>query len=193
MGQRPVSRLAAERGVSLIELMIYIAVLAIVGVPIVMVTLSLSRASAEGDMISKIQERNRSVIQRIISEYQESLKGTTVVSADGKTLQFTSNGGFDGASATAGPVIRFEIRIDPEESANGVDDNGNGLVDEGTLVRVDQTLGQELVLTDSVKASDSSFTRTGEGITVTIITFGRTHKAKEETAIRRSMTIFPRN
>ncbi|MGH9362964.1 MAG: prepilin-type N-terminal cleavage/methylation domain-containing protein, partial [Thermoanaerobaculia bacterium] len=78
---------ARERGVSLLELMIYIAVMAILGIPLSMVTVSVSRSSAEGDMLSKILERNRSGLQRVVSEYRESLGGTTVIAAGGKTLQ----------------------------------------------------------------------------------------------------------
>ena len=187
------TRRALERGASLIELMIYLTVMAIVGIPIVMVTMNVSRASAEGDMLSRIQERNRAAIQRILSEYQEALSGTTTISADGKSLQFTSNGGFDGAGVIAGPVIRYEIRMDPGESANGVDDDNDGLIDEGSLVRVDQALGQGLILTSALKTSDSSFTLTGSGAAFTLTTFGRTQGAKAETAIQRSITIIPRN
>lgn len=182
-----------ERGASLVELMIYLAVMAIVGVPVVMVTISLSRASAEGDMTTVIQERNRSAIQRIVSEYQESLKGTTTISPDGKSLQFTSNGGFNGTTAIAGPVIRYEIRLDAKETANGKDDNGNGLSDEGTLVRIDRSTGQEVVLTNTVKTSDSSFAVNGQGATINLTTFGTTAKAKQETAITRSISLVPRN
>jgi type II secretory pathway pseudopilin PulG len=193
LGHRRAGRRVLERGATLVELMIYLAVMAIVGVPVVMVTVSLSRASAEGDMTTVIQERNRSAIQRIVSEYQESLKGTTTIAPDGMSLQFTSNGGFNGTTAIAGPVIRYEIRIDAKETVNGKDDNGNGLSDEGTLVRIDKSSGQEVVLTNTVKTSASSFAANGQGATINLTTFGTTAKAKEETAITRSISLVPRN
>jgi type II secretory pathway pseudopilin PulG len=183
----------AQRGVSLVEVMIYVAVMAILGIPLSMVTVSVSRSAAEGDMLSKILERNRSALQRIVSEYRGSLKTTTSILNGGKTLQFTSNGGFNGAAVVAGPVLRYEIRLDPREVLNGLDDNGNGLVDESILVRVNPAINEEIVLANNLTTASSGFVAAGNGATITLTTAGRTQGTTQVTQATRSITIYPRN
>ena len=180
-------------GFTLLEVMIYIGVMAVIGTPLVMVTLSVSRASAEGDVLSKILERNRSALQRLLGEYEVSLGGTTAISAGGKILQFTSNGGFNGAAVVPGAVLRYEIRLATGETANGVDDNHNGLVDEGSLVRMNLSTGEETVITGMVNTAFSSFVAEGNGITVNLATFGRTAGTNAVSDARCSITMFPRN
>jgi type II secretory pathway pseudopilin PulG len=182
----------SRRGFSLVELMIYIAVMAILGVPLAMVTVSVSRSAAEGDALSKILERNRSALQRIISEYRNSLSGTTTVLNGGKALQFTTTNGFDGAAPVAGPVIRYEIRLAAGEVLNGLDDNGNGLIDESILVRVNVTINEEVVISSGLNAS-SSFVAAGSGVTINLTTTGRMGGVTTTTDAQRSITIYPRN
>jgi type II secretory pathway pseudopilin PulG len=183
----------SQRGVSLLEVMIYLAVMAILGVPLAMVTVSVSRSSAEGDLLTRILERNRSALNRIVSEYRLSLSGTTSVTNSGKTLQFTSNGGFNGTGAVAGPIIRYEIRTDPKETINGKDDNGNGIADESILVRVNQTTGEQITLAAGLKTDSCSFTQVGKGITIGMSTEGIAHGAKVVSEAQRTVTIYPRN
>jgi type II secretory pathway pseudopilin PulG len=182
-----------RRGVSLLEVMIYVTVMAILGIPLAMVTVSVSRSSAEGDMLSKILERNRSSLQRIISEYRNSLRGTTAVSNGGKTLQFTTTGGFNGTAPVAGPIIRYEIRLAPGETVNGLDDNRNGLIDESILVRVNPSINEEVVLSSGLNTAGSSFAAAGAGVTINLTTSGHTSGATATTDAQRSITVYPRN
>lgn len=193
MGHRGIAGTDGERGVSLLELMIYLTVMAILGVPLAMVTVSVSRSSAEGDMLSKILERNRAALHRISSEYRESLNGTTVIGAGGKSLQFTSNGGFDGTGPVAGPIIVYDIRLAPGETGNGTDDNNNGLIDEGSLVRVNQGTNEQIVLTNALNTTLSSFVANGGGVTINLTTSGKTHHSNLVTEAQRAVTVFPRN
>ena len=144
-------------------------------------------------MLSKILERNRSSLQRMTSEYRESLKGTTVVPVGGKSFQFTSNGGFNGAGPVAGPIIRYEIRIAPDEAQNGSDDNGNGLIDEGSLIRVDTSTAEELILTNTLSTAGSSFTANTGGLDIRLTTSGYTLGATVATEAERFITVYPRN
>src|SRR5262245_17486932 len=183
----------SQRGVSLIELMIYLTVMAILGVPLAMVTISVSRSSAEGDLLTRILERNRSALNRIVSEYRLALSNTTSVTNNGKTLQFTANGGFNGTGAVAGAVIRYEIRTDPKETANGKDDNGNGIADESIPVRGNATSGDQITLGAGLKTDSCSVTQGGKGITITMCTEGIAHGAKAVSEAQRTVSIYPRN
>ena len=193
MGDAARDRWARAAGFTILEILIYSVVAAILSVPIGMIVVGMSRASAEGDMMSKVLERNRSSLQRIDAEYRKSMKGTTAILNGGKALQFTSAGAFNGVGPAVGPVIRYEIRLAPGEALNGRDDNGNGLIDEGSLFRVDVTNNKEVLLTNCLNAGTSSFAAAGTGVTVTLVTSGRTHRAPNETDVTRTLTIYPRN
>jgi type II secretory pathway pseudopilin PulG len=171
----------SERGATLVEASVYIAVLAIIGIPLTMVTLTVSRASAQGTVISKIQERNRVVIQRLIEDYRPSLAGTTTIAPDGKVLRFSAFGGFQGDEALPGAWIRYEIRPDPE-----------GTADEAILVRVNETTGEEIILTNSLRLG-STFTPSGSGVIVDFTTFGYSQGSSLVTDVRRNITIQPHN
>jgi len=182
-----------DQGFSLLEITIYIAVMAIIGIPLAGITLTVSRASADGDMLSKILERNRACILRLTGEYRESVRGTTVITNGGKSLQFTPTTGFNGTAVTTGQPVRYDIRLSPGESANGADDNGNGLIDEGLLVRVDTGTGQEVVLTNTIQYSLSSFTASGTGVRISMDTTGRARGATSPTDVQRAITVLPNN
>ena len=51
-------------------------------------------------------------------------------------VEFALVEGWNGASADYGPLIRYQFEYMPGELDNGLDDNGNGLVDEGRIVRI---------------------------------------------------------
>jgi len=184
---------ASNRGMTILEIMIYCVLVAIVTIPLISVSLVSSRSSAEGSMFVKIQERSRSTLQRLSDEYRSALAGQTTVSANGKVLRFTSDGGFNGTTTVAGPVIRYEIRIDPAETANAKDDNRNGLVDEAIVVRVNETTGQQVTIASALSYQDSSFAVNGTGITLDLTTFGYSHGTNKVSLVQNACTIYPQN
>lgn len=161
------------------EASVYVAILAVIAVPLIMVTLTVSRASAEGNLITRIQERNRAVIQRVIEDYRPSLAGTTTVSPDGKVLRFSSLGGFAGVTALPGPWIRYEIR--PGGAAN-----------ESILVRVNESTAEQVTLTGSLR-TDSTFAANGQGVDLAFTTFGSSQGSSLESDVKRVITIQPQN
>jgi len=191
-----VTFIEASRGVlgfSLIELAVYINLVVLLGVPLIMITLTSSRSSSEGSYLMKIQERNRSVVDRIIEEYRLAKKGTTTISNGGLTLRFTSDGGFNGTTTIAGPVIRYEIRMGTGETANLKDDDHDGLIDEGTVVRVDETTGEQLTLSDGINTQNSFFAANGTGIQVNLTTFGHVPTTSISSEVERSVSVYPQN
>lgn len=171
----------SERGATVVEASVYVAILAVIAVPLIMVTLTVSRASAEGNLITRIQERNRAVIQRIIEDYRPSLAGTTSVSPDAKVLRFTSLGGFAGVTALPGPWLRYEIRPAPGGGPN-----------EAILVRVNESTGEQVTLTGSLR-TDSTFTANGSGVDVAFTTFGSSQGSSLGSDVKRVVTIQPQN
>jgi hypothetical protein len=112
---------------------------------------------------------------------------------EAKGLQFNLPGGFDGDLPTVGDAVQYEIQLLPGESANGADDNGNGLVDEAQLLRRNSTTGEAVVLSGEIDYTESSFSRNGDAATITIATVGTLPDRESSFSLSRSLTVYARN
>ncbi len=180
-------------GFTLLEVAIYIALLLILGAPLVTLVLTSARATAENSTIANVEERNRTAIFRIEKELRKSMSGSPVVGGSGTTLTFTSTAGFDGTGPTAGPLIRFYFRASQDETVNGVDDNLNGIADEGELVWSDLSTGAETVISSAVDMNGSGFVMDGTGVTITLASFGSLDRRYGSFSVSRNLTVYPRN
>jgi len=178
-------------GFTLIEVMIYIVILAILGVPLVTLVLASARATTENDVFNKIEERNRTALYRVERELRRGISGTTGVTNGGLTLTFTSTIGFDGVAPIPGPVVSFNFVIADGETANGLDDNQNGIADEGQLERTDTT-GLTYVVCGDIDLTSSGFVMNGLGATITAASFGAL-RGPDQFSLAKTMTVYPRN
>lgn len=178
---------------TLLEASVYIAVFAVVGAPILFMTVNASRATKETDVVSRATERNRVSLQRISSEFRRSIAGTASIDPFGKILTFTRSAGFDGSAATAGDVISYALQDDPGDPSNGLDDNDDGLVDEVVLVRINHSTGDQGTVATNLDYFGSGFTRSGNGVTVTITTAGPTGYGGQPTTVTQTIRLFARN
>jgi hypothetical protein len=168
-------------------------VLGTIGVPIIMIAISVTRSAEEGNLFGKILERNRTAMHRIAGDFRRCLSGTCTVTNSGKTLSFTLPSGFDGTGPISGDAVQFEIRPDPSDPANLADDNRNGVIDESVLVRVNSTSGEEVTIAPYLDTSSSGFAITGDGVTVTLTTIGWTAKSSYKTMMTQTVALYPRN
>jgi type II secretory pathway pseudopilin PulG len=180
-------------GFTLLEVAIYFAVLSVIGVPLLLTALTVTRSTEEGNMLAKILERNRSALHRIGEDFRRSLTGTTSVTNSGKTLTFTLPGGFNGTGASAGNVISYRIQDDSSDLENGTDDNGNGIADEKILLRVNVSTNESVQIGAYLFDNESGFVVDGNGVVATITTFGWTPGSPVQSKITQSITLFPRN
>ena len=181
------------RGLTLVEVLVYLALTIVLTVPLLVVTLASSRSSSEGLTLVRVLERNRSAFNRVIEEFRYSIAGTAVISGGGKILQFTKQKGYDGASPIPGSSISFEIRLDPKEALNGKDDDQDGLIDEGKLVRVDKSTGKEIVLTETLNYAASSFGANGNKVSITMTSMGGANGKNTTGNVQLSATVTPLN
>ncbi len=123
---------------------------------------------------------------------RRSIGSSVSVQDSGRTLVLTVPGGFDGTSILPGDTFRFELRLVPGETYNGLDDNGNGLVDEGELVRTNVSTGQELLLSRGIDLNGSGFAQSGTGFRITVANFG-SGQAGTPLRVSKSVTVYPRN
>jgi hypothetical protein len=190
MACRP--RLRRE-GLTLIEAIVYLALTITLTVPLIVVTQGIFRSSSEGSTLVRVMERNRSAFNRLVDEFRYSISGTAVISGGGKVLQFTKQKGYDGAGPIPGSTISYEIRLGAKETLNGKDDDADGLIDEGSLVRVDKTLNKETVLMETLDCAGSSFAANGTKISIILTSAGAVKGKNSTGSVQLSATVIPMN
>ena len=105
-------------------------------------------------------------------EVRRSITGNIVITNNGKTMSMTPATAFDGAGPVPGAPITFDMRVTSAEQVNGADDNNNGLIDEGEVVRTDTATGEQSVIAGGVDLVNSGFAMNGDGVATTISSFG---------------------
>jgi len=173
--------------------MLYVGLLAILSSPLVMTILGLTRMTEEGNLLARITETNRSTMHRITDDVQRSLSSTLVIENSGKALNFSLPDDFDGSEPTPGNSIRYEFQDEPSDPNNGKDDNGNGVIDEKILVRMDQTIGESVIIGAFFDPNSSGFTAAGNAVVITLTTMGWTKGSQVQTRMTQTVRIQPRN
>lgn len=127
---------ARERGFSLLELAIATVLLAVV-------------TGAAGAVMMRSQLLFDTQVQqyvvddsglRVVNRLTQELRGAEPTSVlplvldDSEIVQFQRVTGFVDGAVVLGPVITVEFQLAAGETANGVDDNGDGRTDEGRIV-----------------------------------------------------------
>lgn len=133
-------RVPGRRGYTLVETSLVVVVLSLfLGATARLVTGG-SKAYEQGASVSALDSRARRAIERAASELSTSVRGSWSVTAlaplGTETLQFRPCEGSNAGTIVTGNARRLELRRDPADANNGVDDDGDGLVDEGLLVLV---------------------------------------------------------
>ena len=184
---------ARQLGFTLLELIVYVGLIAVIGGPLVSVVLISSRGVAEHGTMHQVAERNLVSIYRLTQEIRTALNGSVVVANAGKTLTFSLPDSYDGVNVVAGDTIRYDLQLSPEELANAVDDNGNGVVDEGRVQRTNVTQSEVVVLCENLDPSVSLFSWDGTTVTMTIANVGSLSSNGTVFGITRSLAMVPRN
>jgi len=178
------SRPSRETGLTLLELAIYVALLALLTVSILAVNVSMGRMSSEGSMLDRVLERNRIAFQRLEDDFRNSISGTALISNSGKTLRFVRHGGFNGTSTVSGDVLRYDVVSVPNGAANGL---------ESALIRVNETKSQTVTLATGLEAGACSFTQSASAVNVTLSTVGKTSNSPVRTRMIRTLVLAPMN
>jgi hypothetical protein len=180
------------RAFTLLEITIYVTILVSLGVPLTSVVLSSIRSTTDNDVIQRIEERNRSALGSIERELRRCMSGTVSITDSGRTISITPAIGYSASAVVPGNRLSFAFTPVATETVNGADDNGNGLVDEGQLVRTDVATGEQVVINSSLRVSACGFSRTGLGVTVTVTSVGRLVMG-DTYSVTKSETLYPRN
>jgi len=145
-----------SRGFTLLEVVLSIGLLALVMGGVVQVTLNSQGAFRTGMAQTRLMQRSRRAVDQIVTELTSAGRGTIspplAAPLGGAQIDFQRNEGWAGGAVQWSPTVRFSFEYVPGEADNGLDDNGNGLVDEGQLVRTLDPGGaaQETVLLQGI-------------------------------------------
>lgn len=118
-------------GFSMIEILIALTLFAILSASALQMAITGSGAYRLGVAVANLEMRTGRAVERIVRELYtaESASLTPANPNGGDSLTFSV------PAATPVPVT-FRVELAPLEIRNGIDDNGNGLIDEGVLVRI---------------------------------------------------------
>lgn len=120
-----------RRGFAMFEIMIALVLFAILSGSALQMALSGSGAYRLGVAVADLDMRTGRAVERMVRELSAA-SSASLAPADpdgGDSLTFST--------PAAVPVpVTFRVELAPLEIRNGVDDNGDGLIDEGLLVRI---------------------------------------------------------
>ncbi len=180
-------------GFTLLEVMIYLMIIGILIMPIISLVLTSSRFVQELDSSGKIMERNRSVLHRVETELREAIRTSIVISNPERRIIFRQASGYDGNAIVPGDEIAFRFRITDDEIWNGKDDNGNGIIDDGILIRRNRTTGEQLILCSGIDMQNSGFVLNGDAVTVTLSNTGFISRGNTTWTVTSSLDVYPYN
>lgn len=180
-------------GFTLLEVAIYVTVLAIVGGPFVTLVLTSTRSTAENDTFNRVESVNRSTLFRISRDVRRSISTTATIGDSGLSLTVTLPAGFDGTSVIPGQQIRYTFRSRADDPSNGADDNKNGVVDEGELVRRNLTTASEQTVASGFDLDASGFSMSGSEVNITVSSIGSLDRRYGTYSVTNSVSVVPRN
>ncbi|MBI2933404.1 MAG: prepilin-type N-terminal cleavage/methylation domain-containing protein [Planctomycetes bacterium] len=172
------------RGFSFIEILIAVAILALVLGATYAVLASSMRSYTNQSNLAAVQERARQVMDEMIKELRMADKDTLIIG------QLNGSGRIDCAVATgyAGGKVVLSTPIQYQCEPSPVDANNNGQQDESRLVRIQE--GRTLVLCQSVKTGGLTITRTGNNLTVKLEVIATDEANRElSTVVESSVTL----
>jgi prepilin-type N-terminal cleavage/methylation domain-containing protein len=153
-----------NRAFTLIEIMISSAVLAILVIGIYAALSATQTLYVAGVTRQTIQDRVRKALNDIALELRQANSGAAVPltfgtagTAGDQSVTFQMCTGFAAGAATYGPAVTFTSINGDGETDNGVDENGNRMIDERKLVRIQGT--RTTLLADYLKEGSLRFTR----------------------------------
>ncbi len=182
-----------RRGFTLVETTAWTILVAMIGGPLVILFLTSTWSMAEIDAFGRTQERSRVVCFRMERDIRTAIEGTIRVENGGKALSFTAPLGFTEIGVRPGGAVRYELTVAPGEAFNGVDDDGNGLVDDAQLTRRNLLTGEQVVLCSGLDLAGSEFSRDGEAVVLKMTNRGYLKHSQSVVTTSRTRTVNPRN
>jgi hypothetical protein len=126
-------------GFTLLEALISVTLLAVLFLAVLQTSSRASDAFDEGGVEHELWTRTQRALERIASEVE--LADAGILSADvvseygADTVQFRLPTGFAGGAVQWSGELRIELELEPGELDDGLDNDGDGFIDERRVVR----------------------------------------------------------
>jgi len=163
---RPAIRLRPRnRGFTLIEIVIAMALAFLVMTGVFNVMFHWENLFTEQVRQFTVDQSAEKILQRLANEIRAADPATITptVLSNSSSIRFQRVTGFSGGAVQLGTPVTFGFSLAPGETANGVDQDGNGLADDGFLTMQEGT-GAPIQLAANVLGL--RFTSTATGVTM---------------------------
>ena len=183
---QPLRTHSRQAGLTLIEIAVYIALVAALTTPLMSVVLVSSQSMAEAEAVTRMQERNRALLFQLKRELRSAVGDSVVVDSVANTLRFSLPAPFNGSAATPGDIIVYGLEPVPVSYPTAPAVNGR-------LYRLNQTTGQRIDIAGGLDLSSSSFADSGNGIDITMTHFTTQTADGLPMTVQRAVSVVPRN
>lgn len=130
-------------GASLVEIVIAFCVMTMLLGAVGNTVLSGNNAYKQGVSSAVLEGQTRRLLERIASEFADadrsSLNPNPLTPFCTSTISYARCQGWAGGAMVLGPTRRIQLVLEQGELDNGIDDNGNGLIDERRVQLVPDT------------------------------------------------------
>ena len=158
-----------QNGFTFVEVVVALSVFALIMLITLMALASSTSIYSTTAAMGNTQERARAIVDKIANE----LKFCGPDECDGwnfpdqtevKTISFSRPSGYDVGSSLKqwGAVITYSFQLDAGEVADGLDNDGDGLIDEAVLYRTEN--GTTVIEAKDLQYGNCSFYRVGHQI-----------------------------
>ena len=129
----------SRKGMTVVELSMSLGLLSILVGLSAMVGDSGRSVFVQTSSSSEVEARLKSTLERVASELEMATLGSLDPQLDGvltdtDSLRFQQVVDIEAGAAVLGGVLQFGFESDPADAADGLDNDGDGLVDEGRVV-----------------------------------------------------------
>lgn len=158
-----------RRGLTLIEILIAVTVFMVLASTIYLMMASTSDAYASGSIQAGLNAQARDLLERLTLELSDAGIGTLnpSIPTGATALTFQRNVGYAGGVIAYGPAVTYAFVTETGEYPNGTDDNGDGRIDEGRLVRTENN--EAVTLSRDLAAGGIAFTRVGNAMQIVLV------------------------
>lgn len=133
------NRRSTRTGFTLVEALISVTMLAVLFLAVLQTSSRASDAFDEGGVEHELWTRAQRALERIATEVE--LASPAILAADvtsdlgAKAVQFRVPTGFAGGLVQWSGEIRIALELEPDELDDGLDNDGDGFIDEQRIVR----------------------------------------------------------
>lgn len=128
----------ARAGLTLLELAIAAVIVAMMFGAVAITVLRADGAYREAELGAEVERDSEPALERVAREFMDAARTTVTLTPaaplQGTSISYRRATGWGGGALQLSPTRRIRFELDPAELADGLDNDGDGLVDEGRVV-----------------------------------------------------------